>query len=105
MDYNAIVHIWGGPVRPMSPLASVVKETANFILPDGFQIHWKHIVEDMPWYLHWDYACLQPVSPQPTNRLEKGMLLFHNKTDKILKEQVARCHALTYHSPHPEVEY
>ena len=89
MDHNATVHIRGRLVRPMSPLASVVKETANLVLLDGFQIHWKHIVEDMPWYQHWDYARLQPVSPQLTNCLEKGMLLFHNKTDKILKEQVA----------------
>ena len=89
----------------MLPLVSVIKETANLILPNGFQIHWKHVVDDMPWYRHWDYAYLLPVSPGPTNCLEKGMLLFHQKTDKILKEQIARCHMLTYHSPHPKIIY
>ena len=38
MDNNAMVCIRGGPVRPIWPLANVVKETANLILPKGFHI-------------------------------------------------------------------
>ena len=87
MENNATISQLGGPVRPISHL--VIKETANLVLPDGFQIHWKHVVEDAPWYRHRDYACLLPVLPEPTNCMEKGMLLFNKKTDKILKEQVA----------------
>ena len=93
MDNNATIHMQGRQIWPVLPLAEIVKETANLILPDGFQIHWKHVVEDMP------------VVAQPSNHLEKAMLLFHQKTGKILKEQVARCQMPAYHSPHPEVVY
>ena len=44
MDNNATVCIKGGPIRPMSALAKLVKDTANCVLPSGFRISWKHIV-------------------------------------------------------------
>ena len=42
MDNNATIRIRGGPVRPISPLANVVKEMANLILPGGFP----HLLEE-----------------------------------------------------------
>ena len=65
MDNNATICIWGGLVWPMSPLANVVKETANLILLEGFRVCWKNIVEDTLWYHHRDFAQLLPVSPKP----------------------------------------
>ena len=59
------------------------------ILPEGFHIYWKNIVEDTPWYHHRDYKRLIPVSPKPVNRLEKAMRLFHEKTDEILTKNKA----------------
>ena len=57
---------------PISPLANVVKETANLILPEGFHIRWKNAVEDTPWYHHRDFAKLLPASPDPVNRLAES---------------------------------
>ena len=89
MDNNATIRIRGGPVWPISPLANVVKETANLILPEGFHIYWKNVVEDTPWYRHRDYASLIAVSPAPVNRLEKAMKLYHEKTTEILAKNKA----------------
>ena len=89
MDNNATIRIRGGPVQPISPLANVVKETANLILPEGFHIYWKNVVEDTPWYHHRDYASLIAVSPSPVNRLEKAMKLYHDKTTEILAKNRA----------------
>ena len=89
MDNNATFRIRGGPVRPISPLANVVKEMANLILPEGFHIYWKNVVEDMSWYRHRDYKKLLAVSPAPINRLEKAMRLYHEKTDEILTKNKA----------------
>ena len=86
MDNNATIRIRGGPVRPISPLANVVKETANLILPEGFHIYWKNVVEDTPWYRHRNYASLIAVSLAPVNRLEKAMKLYHDKTSEILEK-------------------
>ena len=99
MDNNATSHIQGGPVRPISPLANIVKETANLILPEGFRICWKNVVEDTPWYRHRDFARLLPVSPEPVNRLEKAMRLFHEKTDKILRQNWANRQGWISRSP------
>ena len=90
MDNNATIRIRGGPVRPISPLANVVKETANLILPEGFHIYWKNVVEDTPWYHHREYARLMAVSPAPVNRLEKAMKLYHEKTSELLEKNRAK---------------
>ena len=105
MDNNVTVRIRGGPVHPMSPLAHFIKETANLVLPDRFHLSWKHVVEDMPWYRYRDYIRLEPVSPSLRNRLEKGMRLFHEKVDDILKKQAALHNQQTYWSPDPKVLY
>ena len=89
MDNNATIRIRGGPVQPISPLANVVKETANLILPEGFHIYWKNVIEDTPWYHHRDYARMMAVSPAPVNRLEKAMKLYHDKTTEILAKNKA----------------
>ena len=44
IDNNVTVHIRGGPVRPMSALAKLVKDMPNYVLPTGFRISWKHVV-------------------------------------------------------------
>ena len=102
MDNNATIRIRGGPVRPISPLANVVKETANLILPEGFRIYWKNVVEDMPWYRHRDYANLIAVSPAPVNRLEKAIKLYHEKTSEILERTRAKRREWTPRSPATE---
>ena len=102
MDNNATICIHGGPVRPISPLANVVKQTANLILPKGFRLYWKNVVEDTPWYRHRDYASLIAVSPTPVNRLEKAMKLYHEKTDEILKKNRASRQQWLPHSPAAE---
>ena len=99
MDNNATIRIRGSPVRPISPLANVVKETANLILPEGFRIYWKNVVEDTPWYRHRDYVRLMAVSPAPVNRLEKAMKLYHEKTSEILEKTRAKRREWTPHSP------
>ena len=105
MDNNATTRIRGSPVRPMSPLANVVKETANSILPEGFRIYWKNVVEDTPWYLHRIYANLIAVSPQPVNRLEKAMKLYHQKTSEILEKTRAKRRGWTPRSPAVEFSH
>ena len=105
MDNNVTVHIRGGPVHPMSPLAHFVKETANLVLPNGFCFSWKHVMEDTPWYRYWDYIRLEPVSLSQRNGLEKGMRLFHEKVDAILKKQAALHDQQTHQLPHPRVLY
>ena len=102
MDNNATIRIRGGPVRPISPLANVVKETANLILPEGFHIYWKNVVEDTPWYRHRDYANLIAVSPAPVNRLEKAMRLYHEKTSEILEKTRAKRRGWLPRSPATE---
>ena len=99
MDNNATSRLRGSPVRPISPLANVVKETANLILPEGFHIRWKNVVEDTPWYRHRDFAKLLPASPDPVNRLEKAMRLYHEKTDKNLRRTQASRQGQASHSP------
>ena len=89
----------------MSPLANIVKETANLILPHSFHICWKNIVEVTPWYLYQDFARLLPVSPDPKNRLEKAMRWFYDKTDKILQQKLAHRQGWYCHLPHPEMVY
>ena len=105
MDNNATARIRGGPLRPISPLANVVKETANLILPKGFRIYWKNIVEDTPWYRHRDFAMLLSVSGSggPVNRLEKAMRLFHDKTDMILQRNLAKRQLRASRSPAAEI--
>ena len=102
MDNNATIRIRGSPVRPMSPLSNVVKETANLILPECFRIYWKNVVEDTPWYLHRIYANLIAVSPEPVNRLEKAMKLYHEKTSEILEKTRAKRREWTPRSPAAE---
>ena len=102
MDNNATIRIRGSPVRPISPLANVVKETANLILPEGFRIYWKNVVEDTPWYRHRDYASLIAVSPAPVNRLEKAMRLYHEKTSEMLERTRAKRREWTPRSPATE---
>ena len=99
MDNNAMSRLLGSPVRPISPLANVVKETANLILPEGFHIRWKNVVEDTPWYRHRDFAKLLPVPPDPVNRLEKAMRLYHEKTDKKLRRTQASRQGRASHLP------
>ena len=90
----------------------VVKEMANLILPKGFHIYWKNVVEDTPWYRHRDYASLIAVSPAPVNRLEKAMRLYHEKMAEILAKNKANrqkwlpCSsaAETIYTRHPEVD-
>ena len=80
--------IRGGPVRPMSELAKLVKDTANYVLLSGFWISWKHIVQQMPWYCYYDYCRMLAVTPRrDKNCLEETMMQHHNKTEKILWEQ------------------
>ena len=106
MDNNATIRIRGGPVRPISPLANVVKETANLILPEGFHIYWKNVVEDTPWYRHRDYASLIAVSPaKPVNRLEKAMRLYHEKTSELLEKNRAKRQGWLPRSPAVETSY
>ena len=105
MDNNATIRIRGGPVRPISPLANVVKETANLILPEGFHIYWKNVVEDTPWYRHRDYTSLIAVSSVPVNRLEKAMRLYHEKTTEILEKNRANRQKWLSHSPATETSY
>ena len=83
----------------------MVKETANLILPEGFRICWKNIVEDTPWYRHRDFKRLLPVFPDPKNRLEKAMRLFHDKTDRILQRNLAWKQEWARRSPAPETVY
>ena len=99
MDNNVTSHLRGSPVWPISPLANVVKETANLILPEGFHICWKNVVEDMPWYRHRDFAKLLPASPDPVNRLEKVMRHYHEKTDKKLRRTWASRQGQASHLP------
>ena len=99
MDNNTTSRLRGSPVRPISPLANVVKETANLILPEGFHIRWKNVVEDTPWYHHRDFAKLLPASPDPVNRLEKAMRLYHEKMDKKLRRTQASRQGWASHSP------
>ena len=105
MDNNATIRIRGGPVRPVSPLATVVKETANLILPEGFCIYWKNVVEDTPWYRHRDYGSLIAVSPAPVNRLEKAMKLYHDKTSQILEKNRAKKREWLPCSPATEISH
>ena len=91
MDNNAMVCIRGGPIRPMSALAKFIKDTANCVLPSGFQISWKHIIQQTPWYQYWDYHQLLAITPRHSrHHLEDAMLQHHNKTVKLLKEQTRR---------------
>ena len=70
-DNNATVCIRGGPGWPMSALAKLVKDTANCILPSGFWISWKHIVQQTPWYQHRDFCQLLAITPgRPRHHLE-----------------------------------
>ena len=105
MDNNATIRIRGGPVWPISPLANVVKETANLILPEGFHIYWKNVVEDTPWYCHRDYASLIAVSPAPVNKLEKAMKLYHEKTTEKLAKNRANRQKWLPHSPAVNASY
>ena len=59
MDSNDTIHLQGGPIRPMSSLVKITKEMANLVLSEGFQVHWKHIIENTLWYLYGDYCCFQ----------------------------------------------
>ena len=105
MGNNVMIRIRGGPVRPISPLANVVKETANLILPEGFHIYWKNVIEDTPWYRHRDYASLIAVSPAPVNRLEKAMRLYHEKTTEVLEKNRANRQKWLPCSPATETSY
>ena len=88
MDNNAMVHIRGGPVQPMSALAKLVKDMANYVLPSGFQISWKHIVQQTPWYHCQDFCRLLAVTQSRTrNHLEETVMQHHNKTMKLLCDQ------------------
>ena len=99
MDNNVTSRLLGSPVQPISPLANVVKETANLILPKGFHIRWKNVVEDTPWYRHRDFAKLLPTSPDPVNRLDKAMRLYHEKMEKKLRQTWASRQGRASHSP------
>ena len=75
----------------MSALAKLVKDTANCILPSGFRISWKHIVQQTPWYQYRDYHQLLAITPKHSRHcLEEAMLQHHNKMAKLLKEQTRR---------------
>ena len=75
------------------------------VLPEGFHIYWKNVVEDTPWYRHRDYKRLLPVSPAPINRLEKAMKLYHEKTDEILTKNKASRQEWLLCSPAAETIY
>ena len=75
------------------------------ILPEGFCIYWKNVVEDTPWYRHRDYTSLIAVSPAPVNRLEKAMRLYHDKTTEILEKNRANKQKWLSRSPATETSY
>ena len=92
MDNNAAIQIKGSPIWPMSVLAKLVKDTANCVLPLGFHISWKHIIEKTPWYNFQDYQQLSTiVTPCPKQRLEEVKLHYHKKVGQMLKDQQHSC--------------
>ena len=92
MDNNATVRIRGSPIRLMLALAKLIKDTTNCLLPSGFQILWKHIVEKMLWYNFEDYQRLSTiVTPRPKQCLEEVMLHYHKKVGQMLKDQRRSC--------------
>ena len=91
-DNNATVWIRGSPIQPMSGLAKLVKDTANCVLPMGFHILWKHIIENRPWYRYQDYERMSAiVTPHPKQCLEEVMLHYHKKVCQLLKHQRRSC--------------
>ena len=100
-DNNTSVQIKGSPIQPMSALAKLVKDTANCILPSGFHISWKHIIEKMLWYNFQDYQqLLTIVTPHLKQRLEQVMLHYHKKVAQMITGQ--QCSCTTYgHSTCP----
>ena len=85
-DNNALRRIKGSPIWPMLALAKLVKDTANHVLPSGFHISWKHIIERMPWYNFRDYErLLAVVSPRPKECLGQVMLQYHQKVRGMIK--------------------
>ena len=92
MDNNTSVQIKGSPIRPMSALAKLVKDTANCILPLGFHISWKHIVKKMLWYNFQDYQrLLTIVTLHPKQCLEQVMLHYHKKLAQMIMGQQCLC--------------
>ena len=101
-DNNVMICIKGSPVQPMSLLAKLVKDTANRILPSGFHISWKHVIQQTLWYWYQDFCQLLSVTTShPKHHLEEVMLQHHKKVEKLLRDQWHRelCPA------HPRMRY
>ena len=91
-DNNATIQINGSPIRLMSGLAKLIKDTANCILLMGFHISWKHIIENMPWYRYQDYKQMSAiVTPRSKQRLEEVMLHYHKNVCQLLKHSRHLC--------------
>ena len=91
-DNNATIQIRGSPIWLMSGLAKLIKDTANCILPMGFHISWKHIIENMPWYRYQDYERMSAImTPHPKQCLEEVMLHYNKKVCQLLKYSWRSC--------------